>query len=302
MNYSNETSKSEQLSHHAKIIWLVVLSVESVLIITCNIAAIYVFSNRRFVICKSAYLLINLTTADVFVGFAPLIHLLEIVYNKGYSQEQCGVLITYISKVYSFFTKMTSLACLSVIAIERSFATFSPHQHRRGTSTHYFISIFLSWCLISVGTVFKGLSICNGGKVAAIFTNIMSIFVALCFISIIFSYIAIAFKMRFTTMSSKSTASYKQNAKLSKTLVITTLIAVLAYLPRILFRFVGPKCKPCQFLLTKNADLISNVIVYSNSFANLFVYSLRMPVFRNEFKKAFSGVFSTLTGRVSTTN
>lgn len=302
MSVSNGTIKSDQLNHHAIITWSVVLSIESFVIITSNIAAIAIFSKRRFVICKSAYLLINLTTADVLVGFAPLIYLLDIIYNHGYTQERCGVLITDLSKVYSFFVILASLSCLTTIAIERGYATFSPHRHRRCPSSSYFVSIFLSWCFVALCTVGKGISTCNGGKVAMMFTNIMSIFVSVCFISIICSYLAITIKMKFTSMNSKSQASYKQNARLSKTLIITTFLAVLANLPRILFRFVGPRCEPCHLLLSKNGDLFSNVILYSNSFANLFVYSLRMPVFRNEFKKTFSVIFSSFTGRVSTTS
>lgn len=303
MNVSSQQTMTDKLSYQAFVTWSVVLAFQSVVLIIGNITAIGIFSKRNFVVCKSAYLLINLTIADVLVGLAPLVHLVEIIYTNGSSSQQhCGVLITDISKVYSFFTILASLSCLAVIAVERCFATFKPHRHRLGRRFHYVIIITLSWCLTIVCTTFKGIATCNDGKMITIFTNIMTVLVALCLISIILSYLAIAIKMKFTAINAKSSASFKQNARLSKTLIITTLIAVLFNMPRIFFRLIGSKCEPCQYLLTKNADLASNVILYSNSFANLFIYSLRMPVFRKEFKKAFTSLFSSLSGKVSIAN
>lgn len=276
----------DKLSYSAQIFWSIVLVFESFIIITTNAIAINIFSKKNFIICKSAYLLISLTMADVLVGIAPFFHFIEVIYSKGDTQPGCGVVITDISKVYSFFTIMTSLSGLAIIAIERALATFKPHLHRRYNSGQYFKTIVIAWLTSIVCTVMKGFSECSdNSKLVTIFINIMTIFVITCILAIVVSYLSVMIKMKFFSLLVNSSLTFKNNAKLSKTLMITTMVAVFANLPRILFRLVGSRCAGCQYLLTKNADLASNVILYSNSFANVFVYTLRMPAFRKEFKK-----------------
>ena len=220
----------DRLSYHAQIVWVVVLAIESITIIASNIVAISIFSKRKFVVCKSAYLLINLTIADALVGVAPLLHLVELIYSTGSSQSECGVVINVVSKVYSFFTIMASLSCLALIALERVFATFKPHHHRRIQRRHYMYTITASWCATLVATTFKGITNCISGKIVLVFTSFMTFFVAMCILMIVVPYLAIALKMRFFS-SFQSGITQKNNARLSKTLMITTMLAILTTHP-----------------------------------------------------------------------
>ncbi|KAK3737448.1 hypothetical protein QZH41_000168 [Actinostola sp. cb2023] len=270
-----------------QVVWAVLLAIESFLIISCNIVAIRIFLNKKFVVMKSSYMLVNLTVADVLqVGISALFTLLEVVFSSEFMFIACkGAPINRIAQSISLFTLFASLISLALMALERFSAIIFPFRFRRVQRKHYLFAIAISWC-VSIPLVFLRLiNTCSDMK-ARIITNMFVIIVMVLFIAIIvISYAAIFVKNRFFP-EIQATISMQKNIKLAKTLMLTTSVAILTWLPRFA-ALVLKKLKVGKGVSEIDISIAFLIIIYSNSFANLLVYTLRMPAFREELKKMF---------------
>jgi len=273
-----------------QIVWASLFGLEALVIICANSMAIRIFLQRKFRMSKSSYLLVNLTVADVLVGFASLCTLLEVVYSSQGLFATCNSpkthLINAISLSLSIFTLVASLNALALLAFERALAILIPLRFRLVEGVHYIYSISMSW-LLSLVVLLKNISDCSTGFDSSLLRSIMTIIIGTDIITIVLSYSAILIKVKYRP-SMQVNSTMKKNIKLSKTLMLTTMCALVTWSPRVVISFL----KRQSITISSQANFISMMMLYSNSFVNLFVYALRMPAFRREMLNMFKFMFA----------
>lgn len=263
-----------------KSFWATLLVAEVVIIFISNILAIKVFLKMRStpaVSPKSTYLLINLTIADVLVGISAMFNFIEVVeYNEFLFLPCRGIIINEISLTFTVFTTFASLVSLALIALERMLAIFVPFHFRNASKKHYIFAIIVSWCLSVPYLVMRNITDCKNKIRILYFTIIISTAI----ITIIISYTAIFIKIKFFSTMQPS-VTLRHSIKLSKTMQLATLLAVITWLPRFIAGRFGLAGKG---VLLANVYMGCVVLMYTNSFLNVLIYTLRMPHFRRELK------------------
>ena len=75
-------------------------------------------------------------------------------------------------------------------------------------------------------------------------------------------------------------AIHQRNKKLSVTLVIVTIVSLIAWVPFLAISLYYPLCvSPCVYFKSFVVNMLK-VLHYGNSLVNFIIYSLRMPDFR----------------------
>ncbi|XP_031564292.1 melatonin receptor type 1B-like [Actinia tenebrosa] len=258
--------------------WLRKLLPLCILIVVANLIALAVFLKRSLLVKKSTYLLVNLTIADLLVGFSGVI--LEVLWKIFPSLEY-----TYMHMIYGgfvVFSTSSSILTLAVISVERVIAVFWPFHHRLAKRWHFLTTIGFVWLLSVVAGItysFFCRAISNKRLSAEVNYSIISV---ASLSTILASYLSIWIKMTFFTKFRRS-RTIQENSKLTKTLFIVTLVSLGTWMPRTVADIV---------LLLEVDTIVSKIEVYqvvyivflSNSFLNLAVYLFKMPEFTKELR------------------
>ena len=109
----------------------------------------------------------------------------------------------------------------------------------------------------------------------------------LCLVTISVSYLAIRIKLNFRARTINGAHIRKnepqQNAKLSRTLFIMITASLLFWVPSIVFFPIQYLCPECVPLLVYHIFTI--MFRLANSLVNPIIYSFRMPLFMETFKR-----------------
>lgn len=182
-------------------------------------------------------------------------------------------LLNEISGNVSNFTLLASLTSLAMMAFERALSIVAPFKFRLVDSRHYFCAIGCSWCL-SIMIFLRHLN-CH----SSLINSYMAFVTLISILIIIISYATIVLKRLYFPEINIS-ITMRNNLKLAKTLMLTTLVALVTWVPSfIILNMVG------RGYLSHNIGVVFVMVIYSNSFANLLVYTIRMPQFRRELYK-----------------
>ncbi|KAJ7381092.1 hypothetical protein OS493_004690 [Desmophyllum pertusum] len=130
--------------------WTVIFAVESLVIIAGNIITIVLFWKLRSALKRTYYLLINLTIADLIVGFGAV----EIVTKLETPDE----LKRRRFMALDIFASTASLFTLLLIAVERCCAIVYPFRHRALTKRIYMNGVAGAWLMAVLITVTRFLT------------------------------------------------------------------------------------------------------------------------------------------------
>ena len=127
--------------------WMTVGLAESVAIVTLNMCTIIVFIRNRNLRKRSTYLVIHLAVTDMLSGAVAvyvLFYWFGVIYNvwKGHVNVDLAEFLA--TTVLSFFLGM-SLTNITIIALERAYATFRPLRHRVLKKWVYGLLIAFVW-------------------------------------------------------------------------------------------------------------------------------------------------------------
>ena len=289
------------LANHVAIIFVVVYVVEVALIILGNAFTIFVFSTltRTSHIKRTCYLLINLAVADLFVGITEPIVLGTSKFHemtattskqsklKGMNERKSlkEKSETELPKAMQLFALSASVFFLALISLERAFAVLKPLRHRVASTRVYIYSIVVVW---AVGIFIFGLMALSFYylKLARETVHVVVHFcLFISFVMICASYLKIRTRLSSTApevavVNRRQTAEY--NLRLSRTLFVVIALSLLFWLPAVAL-YTGMHICHCSFhpymMWTVNALLLANSLV------NPFVYSFRMPVFKEALEK-----------------
>ncbi|XP_068731818.1 trace amine-associated receptor 6-like isoform X5 [Montipora capricornis] len=283
----NRTLNFDFFSPSECIPWLTVLSIEAVAIVTLNALTIIICLKERSLRGKrGVYLLISLAVADMFVGCS----LITFIVNLG---NYCNfwtidVFGTYVGlEALAAYFPAVSVTNLAVISLERMHATFRPLKHRLVKKKVFGAVVVAVWLTVGVLTasVFSRLLFdISMYQADAAFIS----FQLCCMIIILVSYTSIAAKFYSTTHSQRHGAISRER-KLTKTLLIVTVVSLILLLPfdivSIYVLSLGESSyETIAYQIGWHLHVMhcAGCFFYANSFINPFLYALKIP----EFKRA----------------
>ncbi|XP_031564291.1 pinopsin-like [Actinia tenebrosa] len=280
-------SKTEQVS------WTVVFTFEAFFIVLCNFLALCVFAKRKFLLCRSCYLLINLTVADLLVGISAVFSGYEIISLE---RSEIKSFMTCENKLFDAFATLfllftvASLMSLVLIAIERACSIFMPFRHRVAKTRYYNAGIAFIWLISGIPSV-SLLPQCESLPInnKLVTLSLLLILVIPSFVILVSSYVAIYIKLRFFPVFQHNNSTQRQ-IKLCRTLCIATVTSIIAVLPHNIVLTTLELCTSCT--LSVNAVLTTKAFIFGNSFINLAIYALKIPEFWNELKKILCNCFN----------
>ena len=283
----------KMLANHVAIIFVVVYVVEVALIILGNAFTIFVFSTltRTSHIKRTCYLLINLAVADLFVGITEPIILGTSKFHKMTATTSNLKPLKArrepdLPGAMQLFALSVSVFFLALISLERAFAVLKPLRHRVASTRIYIYSIVVVW---AVGIFIFGLLALIYHIDQKMEMKTLHVAVHLClFIPLLVicaSYLKIRARLSSTApevTAVKSRQTTEHNVRLSRTLFVVIALSLLFWLPAFAVYIGRDICKRC---FHPYVMWTVNVFHLANSLVNPFVYSFRMPVFKEALEK-----------------
>ena len=269
----------------AIIVILFAATLESLIIIGGNIFTIFVFWKHRTSLKRTFLLVINLAVADLFVGFTEPIsigaysipgHLEEVNFNSAGNKN--------ILAAFQITFGFASVLFLTLISLERAYALIWPLHHRVASSKGYIYSATFAW----VAAIFAGALtlLAPHDMDFGDWMLILGCVVAFCLFTICVSYLAIRTRLNCRVPVIEGAHNrpneLQQNAKLSRTLFIVIATSLLLWTPSIAVNCTHYFCLKCVPLLVVH---IFNFLHSTNSLVNPIIYSFRIPMFREKFKR-----------------
>ena len=263
--------------------WYLLLLLEGTSISIANIMTTVIFWRRRSALKRAAYLLINLALADILVGLAVMSLGAIGIAKKPFFLDDLEAKVFF---TFLFLGITASICSLAVIAVERAFAITKPMRHRTAPTAYYWRGLSLVWVIAALTTIFTGVrAFLRGREYEPLRTVIVIIWLVLLLV-ICLSYCSILW-----ATSKRSPALGQrdlQNRKLAKTLCIVTFFSLATVIPGIVATSMPEDTKAKSIRVKRVFALL--FVEFSNSLINPFVYALRMPEFRREFKRLCAGV------------
>ena len=268
------------MSKTAVIAVLCVTVFQCLIIIIGNGSTIFVFRIHRKRLRRTSIVLINLTVADLLVGFSDLLDsaAFDLPQKLGRVNANPEIHHRILNSLQLAFS-VTSILFLVLISLERAFALIQPLRHRTTRTKAYIYSVFIVWL--------AGIAISASRLVLDFlyFVVLCIIIFTLSLVSIFVSYLAIRLKLNNkcpVVNSAHNRKSAEQNAKLSKTLFIVVGASLLFWLPSLVLYSV-------HYFYEEILNYASRQIVVmlhmTNSLVNPIIYSFGMPVFRETLKR-----------------
>ena len=261
------------------LMWAIVFGAECLLIILGNAFTIAVFWKIRLSLKRTRYLLINLSCADLMVGFAAIdvvaTSALELDYDVWGKHA-----------VVNVFFGSASIIFLLQISLERLFAIAWPFRHRATTAKAYVLFIAIGWGLSVLLASTYLISVFSPTTISfEIYSWILASFVILFLIVICCVYFVIWIHCRKQTPVLPQSNEVR-NKHLAKTIFIVTLLSVLTWFP-IGLSILFPHALKQGNSISNWVYFVGRCLQLANSFLNPIVYCFRMPEFRQTVKRIF---------------
>ena len=225
------------MSKTASLVILFVHVFVSLLVFIGNFFTIFVFWKHRSKLKRTSFLLINLTVADLFVGFtAPMVVGTHTVPEeiRGSNSSDAGKISTALQPTFS----LASVFFLVLISLERAYALIWPLRHRTSSTKTYIYSVILVWIAVLFVGVVAMLAAYGHLDTSQLWVALCCI-VLLSLITVCISYLAIRKKLTNPEVPAINKVHNRQNAleqntKLSRTLFIVISVSLGCWFPGIL--------------------------------------------------------------------
>ena len=270
----------------AVLVVLYAVILESLIITVGNIFTLFVFWKHRTSLKRAFLLVINLAVADLFVGLTEPIsigaysipeHIEEVNFNIAVNKN--------IMAAFQITFGFASVLFLTLISLERAYALIWPLRHRVTSTKVYSYSATLTWIaaiLAGVMTLLTAFDVMDSAywKVVIVSAKV------LCLATISVSYVGIRARLNCRVPAingSRITKKERQhNAKLSRTLFIMITASLLFWVPSLVVHSTRYLCSECVPLPVYH---IFTMFRLANSLVNPIIYSFRIPIFRETFKR-----------------
>ena len=269
----------------AIIVVLFAVILESLIIIAGNIFTIFVFWKNRNRLKRTSFLLINLAVADLLVGFAALVssgafNIPRYFQERNFNSAHKNIFIAFEISFY-----FASVFFLALISLERAYALIWPLRHRVASFKGYIYGATFAW----ITAMFTGaLSLLAIYDILDLSYWILASGCAmiLCLVTISVSYLAMRTRINSRAPTIEGAHNRRneqqQNAKLSRTLFIVITASLSFWVPSIVVYCTHYLCFKCVPLLVFH---IFNLFSLANSLVNPIIYSFRILMFKEIFKR-----------------
>ena len=280
----NETLSFSLFSASECIAGVTVYGIEAVAIVMLNALTIIVYCKECSLRKRSMYLVINQAVADMFVGaslifdFLLVGHMCEL-WTVNLIRHSNHFLIAF--AVLFIVSLLASLINLGAISLERMHATFRPFKHRLVKKKIFGAAAAVVW--ITAGAISTGIlsqmtfQSLTFKELRIFFITYLSSFL-FCLLTIVVSYSSIAIKIVYGTQPYHRSAT-NRGRKLTTTLFIMTVVALLLTLPYIIYELYT--ILQLRSLIPFRLRLSFNFMFYANSLVNPVLYTFRMPEFKS---------------------
>ena len=275
----NNTSwpSAELLSKAEGIAWCIAFAFEAAFIVAGNLLTILFFAVNKTLRKKSLFLVINMAFADLMLG-AVSIPIYVFFTGRGYELWTIRmpmpwfIFSTIVENVFLY----ASVISAAFISGERFYAIYWPLKHRTLSMRAYGILIFMVWMRALLASLVFAFGI------QLLFSKTAAYGLLLFFFIFIFVLcgcnIAIWRKFQHGSIG----VSQQQNRaskiqRLTKTLLVVSLVALLVWLPSITMNSL---LVVFEISLPWGIYLAALAVNFSNSFVNPILYALRIPEFR----------------------
>ena len=250
---------------------------ESVMIVGGNLLTIILFVREKTLRKKSLFLVMNMALADVLLGAVSLplfVYLLGAYYHLWAASK--STFNFYLFHFLDVTFSQSSLISAVFISCERFYAVYWPLKHKTLSTRAYGFVIFMVWSLAIVISIAYHFSFYPESSKAAILSWMIFL---LSFLFIVCACnIGIWRKVQNRNIAlPQQNRAASQNQRLTKTLLFVSAISVLSWLPLVIVNYLT---------FFRQVDIpnvfvnIINILNFSNSILNPFIYVLRIPQFR----------------------
>ena len=258
---------------------------ESLIIIVGNIFTIFVFWKHRNRLKRISFLLINLAVADLLVGITETIALGAFNVPWHFEGRTSDILQNKSNATaFQITFGFASLLFLTLISLKRAYALIWPLRHRVARTKGYIYSATSAWVAAMFAGAFTLLA--PHDMDFADWMLVLGCVVVLCLFTICASYLAIRKRLNCRVPAIEGAPNrpneLQQNAKFSRTLFIVIATSLLLWTPSIAVNCTHYFCLECVPLLVVH---IFNFFHSANSLVNPIIYSFRIPMFRETFKR-----------------
>ena len=265
------------------IVFIVIFVLEAVFIIIGNTFTIFVFWTQRFHLKRTCFLLINLAVADLLVGITePIVLGMEkIPKGQGITEN-----IKNPSSAFQVLGSSTSVFFLALISLERVHAVLWPLRHRVINTRAYIYSIVTVWAAGFCMAGLMSLPIYHTDGARRYGTVIIHLLLFISLLVICASYLAIRSRLRCTTseLEVHNRNSTELNLRFSRTFFMVVAGSLMFWLPAFTVYIIQEFCRHC---FSQPVVSFVNALHLANSMVNPLVYSFRMPLFKDSFKKCW---------------
>ena len=251
----------------------------SVLIIAGNLLTLVLFTVTKPLRRKSLFLVINMAFADLLLGtFSVPFY----IYLAGDAYQLWTVKYGFYLMVFRCIDAIFmfgSYLSAAFISCERLYAVYRPFKHRLLSTKTYRIAIFILWTFAALlSTILYLLSVFTSVR-SALYVSVLVLLgltVIICVCNI-----AIWRNFKHQSIDSQHRNGASRNRRLTKTLLLVSILALLCWLPLIILNiliFITKTSIPLKFYF------MVNILNYSNSFVNPIVYVFRIPEFQQALR------------------
>ena len=213
--------------------------------------------------------------ADLFLGGVSLPrYFYSLVLGQVKFDEKTPTLFTIIFLVFA----QASFITAALISCERFYAIYWPLKHRKTLSTRAYRFVILTvWTLSILGSLFT-VFLLQFLSLVALDSLQCSFFVSVLLIISVLNF-GVWRKVQQQPVSHHQNRPL-QRRRLTKTLLLVSLLALGSWLPPLVYNLVAF----LGYRISNNISLITYFTYFSNSFINPILYALRIP----DFKEALS--------------
>ena len=255
----------------------------SVLITAGNLLTLVLFAATKPLRKKSLFLVMNMAFADLMLGAFTLPFYIYLVgddyqlWTAKYDSEHMAYIIFYASFDNIFL--LGSYISAASISCERFYAVFWPFKHRSLSTRTYRITIFSIWTFaVLLSTLITLLYVSSSFKSSLyVFIPVvlgLTVIICVCNIAIWRNFLR-------ERVAAQQRNGASRNRRLTKTLLLMSILALLCWLPIIILNiliYITKTSIPRKFYL------MVNILNYSNSLVNPIVYVFRIPEFQQALR------------------
>ena len=247
------------------------------MIVGGNLLTIILFVREKKLRKKSLFLVMNMALADVMLGAVSLplfVYLLAGPYYHLWTASK-STFNFYLFHFLDVTFSQSSLISAVFISCERFYAVYWPLKHKTLSTRAYGFVIFMVWSLAIVISIAYHFSFYPESSKAAILSWMIFLLSFLFIVCACNIGIWRKVQKRNIALPQQNRAA-SQNQRLTKTLLFVSAISVLTWLRLVIVNYLT---------FFRRVDIpnvfedIINILNFSNSILNPFIYPLRIPQF-----------------------